>query len=205
MTDTIEFTVKQGHDYMSPRRRALYCQFQTGEILEALAQDLLSGTPPGPDRSRHAAILTKYVKDEIDYANSGLFPQGTDHMLGDSGQGDCVDQSVLLMSLFEAADLPARYCCYKNSADEYGHCVVEFRVTDTELTISAVDDALRDPFDLDRSVPMAWDVDETGRWILFDPTTPFPPGFDRGSNYEVTTQGIDWSNRTNVVCFRPIR
>jgi transglutaminase-like putative cysteine protease len=209
MSDTIEVSIRQGRDYMSPRKRALYCQFQTPDVIRKVANDLVSGVEPGAAGIRHAAVIAQFIKSSIDYDRTGVFPRGTDYLLEQVSSGDCVDQSVLLMSMLEALEFEARYCCYHIHGKSYGHCVVELEIPDNEASAVEVEETLRSPVhldaNLDATVPVAWDTDDYGRWLVIDPTSPLPTGFDRSSAYRVAENEIRWRPSVDIVCFRPIR
>lgn len=208
MTGPIEVSVRNGRDYMRPRQRALYCQFEAPEPLSTAVEQLVDETPAGPPSAKHLWQLSRFVKRQVTYDTTGRYPRGTDYLLkqtasGDSG-GDCVDQSVLLASLLQSAGFTTRYCCFLEPDNPVGHCVVQVRTNDTEGLLSEVETVLRAKVRHGASAPIAWDVDEEsdGRWLLIDPTSMRPTGFDRGTAFEVTTDGIRWKNDVNVVCFR---
>ncbi|WP_435064186.1 transglutaminase domain-containing protein [Halobaculum sp. EA56] len=205
MSDPIEITVRKGTDYMSPRRRSLYCQFQAPELLTSVAEELLSDIPSGPNGINHVVALGQYVKYSITYDRTGIFPQGTDNLLENTTAGDCVDQSVLLASLLEAAGYETRYCCYHRHGRTVGHCVIETLPTDTERAREDITASLRSKSRVFDRTPISWDVDRETAWLLIDPTSPLPVGVDRGELYRVTEAGVQWNENIDLVCFRPVQ
>jgi transglutaminase-like putative cysteine protease len=200
--DVTELRVRQGRDYMCPAQRTRYCQFQRPDYVADLATDLVAETPPGPGKSRHIAIVARFVKEAVDYDPTGVFPQPVDVLLERGGAGDCVDQSILLVSLLEAVDCVARYCCYHVHGEQTGHCAVQVRLPPTRAARRAARRAFAAAADQPTPAHLAWERTETGLWLHLDGTSPLPPGFDRASAFDVDADGITWHSDLDLVCFR---
>lgn len=209
MTDSfnrpIETTVRKGDDYMSPRQRVLYCQFQYPEFVDEFVSTLTSTVRPGPDSFRHVAIASAFVKDRIEYERTGPFPRGIDHMLKNEQCGDCVDQSILLMSLLDALGVTSRYCCFRQSDRQVGHCVIEVRAPPTPGSTERISDLLCTMAGNSQTLPVSWDHTEEASWLLLDTTSPLPPGFDRGNAFDVNRDGIQWHDDIDLVCFTAVK
>lgn len=198
----IEVNIRKGADYMSPRKRGLYCQFQYPEYVTELVTALTADVPSGPRAIDHIGVLSQYVKTNISYENTGPFPRGIDYMLSKGEAGDCVDQSVLLVSLLEAAGHTARFCCVHRHGQSTGHCVVQTKGSEDPTVRSRMGEELRSRAGLTERFPVSWDHADDGVWLLIDPTSQLPPGFDRGNEFEVERSGIHWDDDIDLICFR---
>jgi len=197
----IDQTVRYGKNWVPTEQQRMYCRHQSGDSLKDTAESLVAGKRPRPDRLNYIRAVSMFVKDNISYEETGSFPQQADYTLEKAESGNCVDQSVLLMSLLEALDIDARYCCYVRDGKEVGHCLIEVRVPNADRHPSRVERRLAQKAGIRGR--LAYDVDRRRAWLLVDPTTPFPTGFERGPAYTVHEDGVRWNRDTNVVCFGP--
>ncbi|WP_292795967.1 transglutaminase family protein [Methanobrevibacter sp.] len=107
------------------------CPVSNAEIV-ALARQLTDGLTHPLDK---AMALFSYVRDEIPYSyyyNTYYGALGTLH----AKKGNCVDQSHLLVALYRASGLPARYVhgtCVFSDGDTDGHVWVQVLLGDTWL------------------------------------------------------------------------
>ena len=105
-----------------------HCDVNNAKIV-ALAEKLTEGLTNSYDK---AVAIYNYVRDEIDYSFYYDTWHGSVGTL-DYGSGNCVDQAHLLIALYRAADLPARYghgTCSFNSGT-YGHVWAQVLLGDT--------------------------------------------------------------------------
>lgn len=198
----IEQTVRHGTNSISTEQQELYCRYQSGDSIKDAAESLVSGIQPGPGRLNYIYTVAAFVKNNITYEDTGSFPQQAAYTLETAQSGNCVDQSVLVMSLFEALDIDARYCCYVWDTEEVGHCLIEVRVPTADSHPSRVERRLAQKADIRGR--LAYDLDHGSAWLLVDPTTSLAIGFERGPAYTVHENGIRWNQDTNVVCFSPV-
>ena len=103
------------------------CQVNNAQI-QALAAKLTNGlTSP----SAKAAAIYNYVRDSVSYSFYYDTKYGAVGTLN-SKRGNCVDQSHLLIALYRASDLPARYvhgtCTF--SSGTYGHVWTQVLIGD---------------------------------------------------------------------------
>ena len=106
------------------------CQVDNAQI-QALAEKLTSGLTS--DTAKATAIYN-YVRDAISYSYYYDTKYGAVGTLN-AKNGNCVDQSHLLVALYRAADLPARYvhgtCYFSLSGNTYGHVWTQVLIGDT--------------------------------------------------------------------------
>ena len=114
------------------------CQVSNPEIV-SLARQLTGGLTNPWDKAR---AIFNYVRDTISYDyyyDTYYGAVGTMH----SEEGNCVDQAHLVIALYRAAGLPARYVhgsCVFNSGTTYGHVWSQVLIDDFWIagdTISA--------------------------------------------------------------------
>ena len=111
------------------------CQVNDPTIV-ALAQRLTAGlsTP-----TQKASAILDYVIDNIDYAGYYDTTRGAKKTLTDK-RGNCCDQAHLVIALFRAADLPARYvhgtCTF--SSGPIGHVWAQVLIGDTWVVADPV-------------------------------------------------------------------
>ncbi|MCR5026278.1 MAG: transglutaminase [Methanobrevibacter sp.] len=112
--------------YLSP---STHCQSNNAEIV-ALAERLTQGLTTSVEK---ATAIYNYVRDKISYSfyyDTNYGAVGTLH----SGSGNCVDQAHLVIALYRAANLPARYVhgtCVFSSGGTYGHVWAQVLIGDT--------------------------------------------------------------------------
>jgi transglutaminase-like putative cysteine protease len=118
-------TIEDLTAYLSPSTN---CQSDNPEII-ALAQQLTEGLTSSVDKAR---AIYNYVRDQISYSfyyDTRYGALGTLH----AKTGNCVDQAHLVIALYRAAGLPARYghgTCTFNSGT-YGHVWAQVLIGDT--------------------------------------------------------------------------
>ena len=118
-------TIEDLTAYLSPSTN---CQSNNAEIV-ALAQQLTEGLTNSVDKAR---AIYNYVRDQISYSfyyDTRYGALGTLH----ARTGNCVDQAHLVIALYRAAGLPARYghgTCTFNSGT-YGHVWAQVLIGDT--------------------------------------------------------------------------
>ncbi len=96
----------------------------------ALANQLTSGLTTSSDK---AAAIYNYVRDEISYSFYYDTHYGSVGTLN-AKTGNCVDQAHLVIALYRAAGLPARYVhgtCVFSSGNTYGHVWAQVLIGDT--------------------------------------------------------------------------
>ncbi len=111
------------------------CQV-TNEQIVALAEELTKGLTNSLDK---ATAIYNYVRDTISYSFYYDTKYGAVGTLN-SKTGNCVDHSHLLIALFRAADLPARYVhgtCVFSSGSTYGHVWTQVLIGDTWVVCDA--------------------------------------------------------------------
>ena len=104
------------------------CQVNNAQI-QALAAKLTSGLTSD---SAKATAIYNYVRDAISYSYYYDTKYGAVGTLN-AKNGNCVDQSHLLVALYRAADLPARYVhgtCVFSSGSTYGHVWTQVLIGD---------------------------------------------------------------------------
>ena len=106
------------------------CQVNNAQI-KALAAKLTSGLTS--DLAKATAIYN-YVRDQISYSYYYDTKYGAVGTLN-AKNGNCVDQSHLLVALYRASNLPARYvhgtCYFTLSGNTYGHVWTQVLIGDT--------------------------------------------------------------------------
>ena len=104
------------------------CDVTNGNIVN-LANQLTAGLTLSSEK---AAAIYNYVRDEISYSFYYDTHYGSVGTLS-AGRGNCVDQAHLLIALYRAAGLPARYvhgtCTF--SSGTYGHVWAQVLIGDT--------------------------------------------------------------------------
>ena len=110
------------------------CQV-TNSAIVALAEQLTRGMTNSLDK---ATAIYNYVRDSVSYSFYYDTKYGAVGTLN-SKTGNCVDHSHLLIALFRAADLPARYahgtCTF--SSGTYGHVWTQVLIGDTWVVCDA--------------------------------------------------------------------
>ena len=112
--------------YLAP---STHCQSDNAEIV-ALAERLTQGLTTSVEK---ATAIYNYVRDKISYSfyyDTNYGAVGTLH----AGTGNCVDQAHLVIALYRAANLPARYVhgtCVFSSGGTYGHVWAQVLIGDT--------------------------------------------------------------------------
>lgn len=147
----------------------------TQHVEPAMVQPLVRGIRErvGGSRStpvRVAVELHRVVAEEVEYYSLG---PGFNRPIRETWErgGNCVDQSVLMMSMFIAAGLDARLVTISKSADE-GHMLPEVRLTGQP--VSSTTEQLHQYSTPDRVVvsrQYAWETDTEGEgpWFIADP------------------------------------
>jgi len=168
------------------------------------AQDLIDQSDPGPDSCRHVARIFDFVREDIDYEHTGGgFSYPPDELL-DHGQGNCVDQSVLLCALLESQGFTTRL--YSIERDESGHMLAGVWFDTTNQT--RIWDDLADyytggvggmQFDFATQTP----VSENARYTIVDPEYSKYPGdistlADDGYVHKLST-GWEFTNLKRTV------
>jgi transglutaminase-like putative cysteine protease len=141
------------------------------------AQDLIDRSDPGPDDSRHVARIFDYVRDDIDYEHTGGgFNYPPDDLL-DHGQGNCVDQSVLLCSLLESIGFTTRLYSIKREGGGHMLAGVSFGTANQNRIWDDLADYYTGgvggmQFDFATQTP----VSENARYTIVDPEYSEYPG-----------------------------
>ena len=124
-------TITNLEPYLKPSKN---CQ-SDDPIIVALAEELTEGMTNSLDK---AVAIYNYVRDTISYSFYYDTRYGALGTL-DAETGNCVDHSHLLIALFRAAGLPARYAhgtCTFNSGT-YGHVWTQVLLGDTWVVADA--------------------------------------------------------------------
>ncbi|WP_407378526.1 transglutaminase domain-containing protein [Methanobrevibacter sp.] len=111
------------------------CQV-TDSAIVALAEKLTAGLTNSLDK---AVAIYNYVRDTVSYSFYYDTKYGAVGTLN-SKTGNCVDHSHLLIALFRAADLPARYVhgtCVFSSGSTYGHVWTQVLIGNTWVVCDA--------------------------------------------------------------------
>jgi len=141
------------------------------------ARRLIDRSDPGPDGCRQVARIFDYVREEIDYEHTGGgFNYPPDELL-DHGQGNCVDQSALLISLLESLGFTTRLYSIKREGTGHMLAGVWFDTTDQ----SQIWDALADYYTggvggMEFSFATQTPVSENVRYTIVDPEHSKYPG-----------------------------
>lgn len=105
------------------------CQADDPRII-ALAEQLTAGLTTTVDK---ATAIYNYVRDQISYSFYYDTRYGAVGTLN-AGTGNCVDQAHLVIALYRAAGIPARYVhgtCVFSSGSTYGHVWAQVLIGDT--------------------------------------------------------------------------
>lgn len=150
----------------------------TPETVADTARDLIDPSDHGPAGCRDVARIFDYVREDIEYEHTGGgFSYPPDELLA-HGQGNCVDQSVLLCSLLESQGFTTRL--YSISREGEGHMLAGVWV-DTSGPQSRIWDSLADyytsgmggfRFDFATQTPAS----ENARYTIVDPEYSEYPG-----------------------------
>ena len=111
---------------------------QSGDsVIIALAQQLTSGLSTATQK---ATAILDYVIDNIAYSSYYNTNRGAKQTLTDK-KGNCCDQAHLVIALFRAAGLPARYVhgvCTFSSGSSIGHVWAQVFIGDTWVVADPV-------------------------------------------------------------------
>ena len=124
--------VKKTSPYLLPTAN---CQVDNAQIMKIVAK-LTSGKTS--DSSKARAIFN-YVRDTISYSFYYDTRFGAVGTL-EAGTGNCVDHSHLLIAMYRAAGLPARYVhgtCTFSSGNTYGHVWAQVLIDDDWIVSDA--------------------------------------------------------------------
>ena len=111
------------------------CQVNNAKI-KALVSRLTNGLTSNKDK---AAAIFNYVRDTISYSFYYDTRYGAVDTL-EAGTGNCVDHSHLLVAMYRAAGLPARYVhgtCTFSSGSTYGHVWTQVLIGNTWVVSDA--------------------------------------------------------------------
>lgn len=125
-------TITNLEPYLNPSKN---CQADNPTIV-ALAESLTKGLTTSVEK---ATAIFNYVRDTVSYSFYYDTKYGAVGTLN-AKTGNCVDHSHLLIALFRAADLPARYVhgtCTFSSGSTYGHVWTQVLIGDTWVVADA--------------------------------------------------------------------
>lgn len=148
------------------------------ESVADTARDIIDPSDPGPAGCRDVARLFDFVRERIEYEQTGGgFSYPPDELLA-HGQGNCVDQSVLLCSLLESQGFTTRL--YSVTCDGDGHMLAGVWIEPSDPQ-SGIWDSLADyytggtggfEFDFATQTPTS----ENTRYTVVDPEYSEYPG-----------------------------
>ncbi len=114
--------------YKNMLKETKYCQVNNAEIKKLATKTLKKSTVLGTAKN-----IFKYVQSNIKYERYANTRKGAVQTLN-SHQGNCADQAHLLVALFRAANIPARYVHGTNHY--WTQCVVDDIYYDCDPTHS---------------------------------------------------------------------
>lgn len=160
---------------------------------------------PGPARCRVVAAIHDHVANEVDYTSErpGFTREPVETWLKG---GNCVDQSLLTVSLLEAIGLSARLVAVGSADGERGHMLtqVHFDVADQQVVMDALNDYYGAGLASVRAYACERLEDELGYWFVADPEMSSYVGdiqglLDQGYIRQTDDGGWEWTNRERVV------